>query len=154
MSTREGNGMQVDPCKWSYAGDDSHREFVVPGPFKKDGVSGKKICMDCCRFLGWQWADKPATTNQEKPKGTYPKRDLVYLMQTKAAELNDWERKFIDDLSKRTLWSEKQEAAFNKIRAKFFDVSHLEKKDESNEKRSEQPAPAAQPIDDDFYVPF
>lgn len=151
--------MEVTECKWSYAGDNQHREFVLPGPFKKDGVLGKKICLDCCKFLGWVW-DTPlaAKTDQAKPEGTYPKRDLVYLLQTKLGEMNEWEQKFINDLSKRTIWSEKQSAAFEKIRAKFFEVN--ERKDENNEpaQQSEQPEqPAASdelPQLDDFDAAF
>lgn len=144
--------MQVEGCKWSYEGDDTHRMFIIPGPFKKAGVNGKKICMDCCRFLGWDWADKPAETTTDKPEAVYPKRDLMFLLQKKAGELNEWETKFLGDLSKRNVWSPKQDAAFEKIRAKFFEITTNEtKKDDT---RIEQPAATTQSVDDDFYVPF
>lgn len=145
--------MDTAACKWSYAGDDTHRMHVIPGPFKKDGVTGKRICMDCCRFLGWEWADKPAASEASKPAATFPKRDIIYLLQTKTDEMNDWERKFIHDLSKRTVWSEKQEQFFEKIRAKFFEINNNET--QKDDTRIEQPAAAPQPTpDDDFYVPF
>lgn len=156
-----GCGMETTECKWSYAGDNQHREFVLPGPFKKDGVSGKKICLDCCKFLGWVWTTPfVAKAEEGKPAGTYAKRDLVYLLQKKLGEMNEWERKFINDLHKRTVWSEKQQAAFEKIRTKFFDVNEKEEKDEPAQ--SEQPKQPQQSVTNlaellepnEFDVPF
>ena len=140
--------MNVEPCKWSYSGDNEHREFVLPGPFKKDGVTGKKVCQDCCRFLGWVWREEKAV---EKTASISPDRDLLHLVQTKLSEMNDWEQTFLKDLSKRNNWSAKQLQAFERIRSKFFEISN-ENKEEKNA-GSEQSKP--QPVDDDdFVVPF
>lgn len=144
--------MNVEPCKWSHAGDNEHREFVLPGPFKKDGVTGKKVCQDCCRFLGWVWADREEKP-VEKTASISPDRDLLHLLQTRLSEMveNDWEQTFLKDLSKRNNWSAKQLQAFERIRSKFFEISN-ENKEEKNA-GSEQPKP--QPVDDDdFVVPF
>lgn len=141
--------MNVEPCKWSHTGDDLHREFVLPGPFKKDGVNGKKVCQDCCRFLGWVWADNQEKT-QEKVASISPHRDLLHLVQTKIGEMNEWEQTFLKDLSKRNNWSAKQLQAFERIRSKFFEIPNENKEKENA--GSEQPKPPVD--DDDFVVPF
>ena len=148
-----------DPvCKWSFNGDDTHREFVIPGPFKKEGVTGKKICADCCRFLGWVWAEPAIQPLQpgQSIEEVFPRRDLIFLLQHKQDLMNDWEKKFVADLSRRNIWSVKQEAAFQKIRSKYYETAN-EKSERENTNGTQQPQPVPQPIpvsDDDFYVPF
>lgn len=147
-----------DPvCKWSFAGDEAHREFVIPGPFKKEGVTGKKVCMDCCRFMGWVWAEptiQPLEPGQSIEE-VFPRRDLIFLLQHKQDLMNDWEKKFVADLSRRNIWSVKQEAAFQKIRSKYYETAN-EKSQKEATNGTEQP-PQPQPADndiDDFYVGF
>ena len=143
--------MDTTECKWSYAGNNNHREFVLPGPFKKDGVTGKKVCMDCCRFLGWVWSDK--LESAAKPKSVSPNMDMIHLLNGKFAEMSEWEQKFIKDISKRTVLTEKQVEHFNRIRSKFFELpnetQHSKEVENVGVKQSNTITD-----DDDFLVPF
>ena len=97
----------TDECKWSYTKDGNHREFILPGPFSQ--AAGKRICQDCCKYLGW---------NQPVEKTVTPvtpdDRDTIHLLQ--AETLPDWETKFISDVAKRHEWSEKQRTIFDRIK--------------------------------------
>lgn len=144
-------------CKWSYAGDNKHREHVIPGPFKKEGVSGKKVCADCCRFLGWVWEDGKQPEPKELREATRTELDIVYMLNHKLSEMNEWEQSFIKDLSKRYKWSEKQTATYERIKSKFFTSNDQKEENHEPVKPAEQQSVTSVdelPQLDDFDVPF
>lgn len=137
----------MDECKWSHTKDGKHREFILPGPFAK--AEGKKVCQDCCRFLGWhnQREMAPGTSQVAyNSKVTSEDRDTIFLLQ--AEKLTDWETKFVSDISKRHEWSEKQRVTFERVKSKYFTSKP------SQEKKIEPASTAPSTPADDFYVPF
>lgn len=142
-----------DECKWSHAKDGSHRVFILPGPFSK-GV-GKKICQDCCRYLGWD--DGSTQTAPSAPPSDLPprapatdttklEREQAYLLVT-GTKLPDWEAKFVSDIQKKGVWTEKQRAVFQRIVKKYLKPNET--------KPAEEPKhDSIPPIDDDFIIPF
>lgn len=144
------NMTDATECKWSYHRDGSHREFILPGPFSK--AKGKKVCQDCCRFLGWHelHEEKPAYAPASPVSDVTPEdRDLIHLLQSE--KLPDWETKFVHDLSRKNAWTEKQRAVFDRVRKKYLKTPDPQPKEEKHE-----PTVSAVPTlgADDFYVPF
>lgn len=133
--------METTECKWSYTKDGKHREFILPGPFSK--ADGKKVCQDCCRFLGWHNENKPLEAPPASFEPGAVERDCIHLLE--AGNLNDWEKKFCADIARKHAWTEKQHAAFKRIRDKYL------KEGKKNESTSTVPNPDFNDLAD---VPF
>lgn len=105
----------MEECKWSYAKDGTHREFILPGPFHN--AKGKKICQDCCKYLGLIEPIEKEASGPATPV-TQEDRDAFHMLQ--AGTLPEWETKFISDIAKRHELSAKQRKIFERVKSQFI----------------------------------
>ena len=101
----------------------------VYGPFSADGIAYKIVCSDCLDLIETVAGSAAEKKPYAKPAPVTAENRLELndlLTQVQGLELNDWDRKFIDDFSERAMKyddvriSEKQQAVLDKIQGKYL----------------------------------